>query len=124
MSGPGAGVVIPSPVWVRSGQSRPALRTRSPGLCTVPAALKDPNVRACVRAPASPAARGTRGAGSAAVPRLGLTCPRSPLPFPGAAGVNGYSCQINERLVAVVRRTYSGMTITKGLDTNEWISKI
>lgn len=71
-----------------------------------------------MRAPASPAARGTRGAGSAAVPRLGLTCPRSPLPFPGAAGVNGYSCQINERLVAVVRRTYSGMTITKGLDTN------
>lgn len=102
---------------MRSGQRRPALRTRSPGLCTVPAALKDPCVRACVRPSTPPqgagGARGQRWRPAPVLP-VRVLCFHSLVPL-----ANGNSCQTNERLVAVVlRRMYSGMTITKGLDTN------
>lgn len=86
------------------------MRTRRPGLCTPAAAFKDPCVRARARRPTPP--RGALG-GRAAL-RPGLTCPRSPLPFPAAALVSGYSCWAGERLVsAVPRRTNGGTTIIR-----------
>lgn len=72
-------------------------------------------VRACKRPPAARPSRGAPGGG--ATLRPGLTCSRSLLPFPAAAGARGYSGQASERVASEVpRRTYGG-PITSLLDS-------
>lgn len=66
--------------------------------------LKTPSEHA---RPPPPAAR---GAGGGAALRDGLTCPRSPLPFPAVAPADGCSCHASERPVAVVSRRRCGGT--------------